>query len=570
MSGSQRTYPDGAGDSMATRVAELFAAGRDHEPALLEALYSSAGVGLGFVDTELRVRRVNDRLAAMRGEPAESHIGRTLVEVLGPLGEQLTPLYRTVLDERRPVSHELEGQTAADPGVPHHWHVTYTPVVLDGRLLGVGAAVQDISERKRAEVRAAFLSRAGEMLDSSLDYRKTLRAIAHLAAREIADWCSISMLNARGEMYRLAVAHPDPRKDKLAQELIERESLSLAAPAGAPAATREDSAQLIEDFSDEMLRESLADERSREIVHELGIGSSVSVPLVARARTLGAISLIRERRARFDQEDVRLAQELAARVAVNIDNARLYTEHTRIARTLQAGLMPRSLPNVPGLELAARYRPAGELIEVGGDFYDVYLRSAGEWLVVIGDVTGKGAEAAATTALVRYTLRAAAQHPGSPSRLLAELNSAMLAQQADYCTIGLVSIRFSEQATVEATICLGGHPAPLLLGAGGEVGAVGEVGTMLGFSPDARFAETRLSLAADEILLLYTDGVTDAAAPPGWTETELERRLSECPTAELDGLLECLETMAIEEAKGHPRDDIALLALRPDSSSAPA
>jgi serine phosphatase RsbU (regulator of sigma subunit) len=319
-----------------------------------------------------------------------------------------------------------------------------------------------------------------------------------------------------------------------------------------------------------MLRRSLADERSREIVRALGLGSSISVPLVARGRTLGAISLVGERRARFDQEDVRLAQELAARVVVNIDNARLYTEHTRIARTLQAGLMPRSLPRVPGLELAARYRPAGELIEVGGDFYDVYLRSAGEWLVVVGDVTGKGAEAAATTALVRYTLRAAAQHPGSPSRLLAEVNSAMLAQQADYCTIGLVSVRFSEQGTVEATISLGGHPAPLLLGVDGEARAVGETGTMLGFSPDARFAETRLTLAADEILLLYTDGLTDAAAPPGWTEAQLESRLRECPTAELDGLLEQLEAMAIEEARGHPRDDIALLALRRDASSTSA
>jgi PAS domain S-box-containing protein len=569
VSGTQETHLEGSA-SRAVRAADLLAAGTDRELALLDALYSSAGVGLGFVDTDLRVRRVNDRLAAMSGLPAEAHIGRTLVEILGPLGEQLTPLYRTVLDERRPVSHEFEGRTAADPGVTHHWHVSYTPVVLDGRLLGVGAAVQDISERKRAEVRAAFLSRAGEMLDSSLDYRKTLRSVAHLAAREIADWCSISMLNARGEMYRLAVAHPDPSKDKLAQELIEREALSLAAPAGAPAAMRELSTQLIEDFSEEMLRESLADERSREIVSALGIGSSLSVPLVARGSTLGAISLIGEGRSRFDQEDVRLAQELATRVAVNIDNARLYTEHTRIARTLQAGLMPRSLPRVPGLELAARYRPAGELIEVGGDFYDVYLRSAGEWLVVIGDVTGKGAEAAATTALVRYTLRAAAQHPGSPSRLLAELNSAMLAQQADYCTIGLVSISFSEHGTVEATISLGGHPAPLLLGAGGEVRAIGETGTMLGFARDVRFAETRLTLAAGEILLLYTDGLTDAAAPPGWTEAQLERRLRECPRAELDGLLERLEAMAIEEARGHPRDDIALLALRRDPSSAPA
>jgi len=339
--------------------------------------------------------------------------------------------------------------------------------------------------------------------------------------------------------------------------------LPLNAPAGASTAIRSASTQMIDDFSDEMLIQSLRDERSQEIVRDLGIGSSISVPLVARGRTLGAISLIAERPGRFDAEDVRVAEELARRAAVNIDNARLYTEHTRIARTLQAGLLPRSLPHVPGLELAARYRPAGELIEVGGDFYDVYLRSAEEWLVVIGDVTGKGAEAAATTGLIRYTLRAAAQHPGTPSQLLRELNAAMLAQHSDYCTIGLVSVRSSGDGSTEVTICLGGHPAPVLLTPGGKARAIGAPGTMLGFFEDAEFAETHLTLQQDEILLLYTDGLTEAAAPPGWSDEQLEQRLLAAATDnDLDGMLARLEASAIDDAHGHPRDDIALLALR--------
>jgi PAS domain S-box-containing protein len=529
---------------------------------LLDELYSTAPVGLAFVDTELRFRRVNDRFAAMNGVPVKAHLDQSLVELLGEFGEQLEPIYRRVLEELRPVSHECEAATVADPGVPHHWQVSCVPVESDGAVLGVSAVVQDITERKRAEIRASFLSRASEILDSSLDYHATLQSVARMAAPGIADWCSISMLNERNEMYRLAVAHPDPVKDRLAQELIEREALPLSAPAGAASVMQRAETQILDDFPDELLAQSLRDERSREIIRELGLASMISVPLIARGRILGAISLLGERRSQFGPQDVRLAEELAGRAAVSIDNARLYTEHTRIARTLQAGLMPQALPHIPGLELAARYRPAGELIEVGGDFYDAYLRSNGEWLIVIGDVTGKGAEAAATTALVRYTLRAAAQHPGSPSHLLRELNSAMIAQHADYCTIGLLSIRPSKDGPAEATVCLAGHPPPLLLNADGAVGTVGEPGTLLGYVPDTHFTETRISLLDGEILMLYTDGLTEAAAPPGWTQEQLGERLSAGPTDDLDRLLAQLEAEAISEAKGHPRDDIALLAIR--------
>lgn len=533
------------------------------ELKLLETLYATSPVGLAFIDTDLRFRRVNDHLAAMNGLPVEAHLGRTLGEVLGELGDELAETYMRVIEDQQPLSFEFEGETAGDPGVRRHWHVSYVPVKLDDKVLGVNAVVWDVTERKRSDARATFLSNTGEMLDSSLDYRKTLQSVARLVVPDIADWCSISMLNARGEMYRVAVAHSDPLKDSLAQELIEREALPLNAPAGASSAVRSAKAQMVDDFSDEMLIQSLRDERSQEIVRQLGIGSSISVPLVARGRTLGAISLIAERPGRFDAEDVRVAEELARRAAVNIDNARLYTEHTRIARTLQAGLLPRSVPRIPGLELAARYRPAGELIEVGGDFYDVYLRSADEWLVVIGDVTGKGAEAAATTGLIRYTLRAAAQHPGTPSQLLRELNTAMLAQQSDYCTIGLVSVRSSADGSTEATICLGGHPTPVLLTPDGKARAIGAPGTMLGFFEDAEFAETHLTLQQDEILLLYTDGLTEAAAPPGWSEEQLEQRLLAAATDnDLDGMLARLEASAIDDAQGHPRDDIALLALR--------
>lgn len=537
--------------------------------ALSETLYASSPVGLALLDPSLRFRALNAKLAALGSAPATACIGRTPTEVLGDLGARLQGICRGVLDKQQPVAEaELTTVTATDRGAARHWLVSCRPAALEPGVWGVSCVVQDITGLKRAEQRAAFLAHAGEILDSSLDYRQTLARVARLAVPDIADWCSISMLDEHGRMYRLAVAHRDAAKDRLGQELIEREALPADAPAGAASAMRAARTQVLEDFPDALLTRSLRDPRSRAIVRALGLGSSISVPLIARGKILGAISLLSETRFRFDATDVELAEELARRAAVSIDNARLYTEHTRIAHTLQASLLPQRLPEIPGLRLAARYRPVGELNEVGGDFYDVYLRSTGEWLVVIGDVTGHGAKAAATTALIRYTLRAAALHPGATVTLLHELNRAMLTQDAGLCTVALLSIRVPITNPIELSVCLAGHPPPLMLRASGEITEVGAPGTMLGYVPDPDLSEIPVRFAVGDTMLLYTDGLTDAA-PPRSGHAELLHWLRSGASDDLDALLARLETRALKTADGRPRDDIALLALRANPPSAP-
>ena len=535
--------------------------------ALLEALYATAPTGLAFVDGQVCLRRVNDAMAAFGSEPAAALAGRPVAEVLGDLGARLAALCRRVLADGHPVTDvELDAAVAAR-GAGHRWLVSGTPVHLDGRIAGISCVVQDITARVRADHRAAFLAHASEILDSSLDYRQTLQRVVRLAVPDIADWCSVSMLDDRGQIYRLAVAHADPAKDVLAQQLIEREALSRAAPAGAATAMHTGRTQLVDTFTEEMLARSLQDPRSREIVQALGLGSSISVPLIARGRMLGAISLVGETPSRFDATDVQLAEDLARRAAVSIDNARLYTEHTRIAHTLQAGLLPAPLPEIPGLQIRARYRPAGELNEVGGDFYDVYLRPTGEWLVAIGDVTGHGAKAAATTALIRYTLRASALRLGSAPTLLAELNRAMRAQGASYCTLALLRIRRAGEGAPALSVCLAGHPPPLLLSGGGATTEIGTPGTMLGYVDDPELTEVGVDLGADGTLLLYTDGLTEAA-PTRWSPAQLHDWLRAGPRGDLDALLGLLEARAIAVAEGRPRDDIAMLALRaaPDTA----
>src|SRR5205807_4073401 len=194
------------------------------------------------------------------------------------------------------------------------------------------------------------------------------------------------------------------------------------------------------EISDELIASVSLDPEYIEILRGLGLRGSIVAPLRARGRTLGAITFVAAESARsFTDEDVEVVEELARRAGLAVDNARLYTERSRIAHTLQSQLLPARLPEIPGIEVAVRYRAAGELNEVGGDYYDVFECGDGQWAFVIGDVSGKGAEAAAVTALARHTLRTAAIQPRSVRELLRILNEAMVTQRggAEFCTVCL-------------------------------------------------------------------------------------------------------------------------------------
>jgi serine phosphatase RsbU (regulator of sigma subunit) len=247
-----------------------------------------------------------------------------------------------------------------------------------------------------------------------------------------------------------------------------------------------------------------------------------------------------------------------------VDNARLYTERSRIAHTLQAELLPARMPSIPDASVAVRYRAAGELNEVGGDFYDVFERRDGDWALVIGDVSGKGAEAAAVTALARHTLRTAALQPASPADLLATLNEALLAQRAgsEFCTVCVGRMR-RNGAGASLQLALGGHPPALVLRADGRVEAHGEPGTLIGVFPDPRLSEVELTLAPGDVLLLYTDGVTEAG-PVGEEigEDGLARILSTLVGQTPEQIVAAVESAAVAAQGGQPRDDIALVALR--------
>jgi serine phosphatase RsbU (regulator of sigma subunit) len=320
----------------------------------------------------------------------------------------------------------------------------------------------------------------------------------------------------------------------------------------------------IREITDEMLVAGLQNPDQLDLVRRLGLRSVIIAPMSAGGRTSGTLTLASAEGGRlFEDADIQLAEELARRAGVSIENSRLYTERTRIAHTLQVRLLPDRLPEIPGVVLAARYRAAGELNEVGGDFYDVFPRSESEWALVVGDVSGKGAEAAAITAMARYSLRTAAMEEGAPSDALRRLNQAMLSDgTSQFATVVLAYISAAAGGGLDVRVALGGHPPPLVLRADGSIETPGSYGVLLGMLEDPALHDRALTLSRGDAMLLYTDGVTEAGSrdrPLG--EHGLRDLVSRLREREPEQIVDAVEQAVVGAQTGEPRDDIALLAL---------
>jgi anti-sigma regulatory factor (Ser/Thr protein kinase) len=334
-------------------------------------------------------------------------------------------------------------------------------------------------------------------------------------------------------------------------------------PDGLAAVLRGDIPHLVVDETpEEALVAYAADEKHLELMHAVGFNSIMVVPVVGRSGILGTLTFVSAHARRFDSDDLELATELGRRAGVAVENARLYSERADIAHTLQIALVPDPVPLAPGWDVAALYRPAGEATEAGGDFYDM-VRTDDGWLVVMGDVAGKGARAASLTALARYTLRTAAMLTGDPSAALAALNAGLMRRpDVAYCTAALVSlVEDSEAGGARARVFSAGHPLPVLL-SGGRAREFGRSGPLLGALEVADWPAEEIVLGAGDRLVLYTDGVTDARGPEDrfgdHRLLELLSGVDGAPPAELvraiDGALRGFQF-------GPQRDDTALLAV---------
>jgi PAS domain S-box-containing protein len=448
------------------------------------------------------------------------------------------------------------------------WLIARSSPVFDpetGRILYAVNVFENITQVKRVQVAESFMAEASRVLASSMDYAETLQRIARLAVPQIADWCAVDVLGEDGEIERVAVHHADPSKVALAERLDRGYHPTPEDPVGVPEVIRSGRARIYPDIDPDALAAYARDSAHLELLQAIGATAVIIVPLAAPARTLGAITLVSsESGRRLSHADLDLAVRLGRRAGTAVESARLYTERTRIASMLEAALLPASLPEIPGAEIECLYHAAGELNDVGGDFYDVLTYGDGRWLLVIGDVCGKGPRAAAVTALARHTLRTAAMLGQTPTGMLGTLHDALRRQPvgADLCTVCLVTL---EPLPMHArlTVTLAGHPLPLLIDADGECRSVGEPGTLLGVLDPVDVHEIDVELRAGQTLLLYTDGLPEAgrAVPQYEEQRRFELRAANAqPT--LAGMLEHLEHAALQRAHGRLRDDIALLAVR--------
>ena len=480
---------------------------------------------------------------------AEATFGHRREEVLGELLADLIipPEYRdahqralaayvehgrpTILDRRL----ELVGMRADGSTFPVELTVarlgTHEPPVFAGFMRDISERralearqEQALADAEQARARLAFLAQAGRRMAESMDWEATLRTVVEAAVPTVADGATLTVVDPGGRLRLAAVANADPDREPPAQAIASGEmELSLD---------------------------------RRELV----------APLRTPAGVFGALTLLREETSpSFIDDDLELVASFAARASLHVQNARLYTERSHIATTLQASLRPQALPEVEGTDVGARFLPAGEHNEVGGDFYDLYRTGARAWGAVIGDVSGKGAEAAAVTALARHTLRTASMLHDDPSAILTLLNRAMITQHVQaFCTVVYARLCPAEGGGIDVRLANGGHLPPLVLRATGELEKVDHGrGPLVGALADAGFGEAAIHLAPGDLMVLYTDGVTEVrTTDPQLGERELARTVAAWHGASAGEVAAAVEARAVELQNGRPRDDIAVLVLR--------
>jgi serine phosphatase RsbU (regulator of sigma subunit) len=287
--------------------------------------------------------------------------------------------------------------------------------------------------------------------------------------------------------------------------------------------------------------------------------------LSGRGHALGTLEVLDAAGREFSPRDEAILTQLAQLASVAIANAQLFEREHTIAHTLQRSLRPGALPQVRGVSAAVRFHPAGEGVELGGDFYDLFRARGEGWAAVIGDVQGKGPDAAAVTALARHTLRAAAAYEERPSGVLALLHRALHEQDGDrFLTVAYAHLRATGYGVALELAC-GGHPLPLVVHPDGVVQPVGALGTLLGTDIVPQLTDVRVELAQGDVLVLYTDGVTEVRRRRRevFGQRQLAELLATCGGLPPDAIADRVEAAVLDASEGRLRDDVAILALGP-------
>ncbi|HEX6500423.1 MAG TPA: SpoIIE family protein phosphatase [Micromonosporaceae bacterium] len=382
-----------------------------------------------------------------------------------------------------------------------------------------------------------FLAEASALLAQSLDVDLTLALIPQLVVPRLGPWCAVHAADEWGELRLASATHLDEAATGDLVKQLEREE---------PRAK---------------LRGTL---RSGQRASLAGPVEGLVLPLAARGQRLGTLTVGRHADRRQDSEEIFIIEDLAGRAALALDNARIHAERRRVAVTLQQSLLPPTLPSVNWVRFAAEYEPTGVDADVGGDFYDVLPLPRDRWLMVLGDVSGKGVAAAAVTGLVRDVIRVLARDDRPLPDLLTRVNEALIERgNGRYCTLVLASLTPGPGSRVHVRLHLAGHERPVLVAATGRASPVGNPGTALGLLDRVKSPPEDLILYPGDTLVFFTDGVTERRRGAEMFGVDrLRTALAGLAGLPAEAVAARLRSAVLGFSPEEPRDDIAIVVAR--------
>jgi serine phosphatase RsbU (regulator of sigma subunit)/PAS domain-containing protein len=558
------------------------------ERRLLHAAFQRTPTALFLLEQDTTIRRANDQAAALLGFPTGYATGKPLASFVdlpfrAAVQTQLAAVARTgadrkvncrVLTSDGTLGATLTAARVELPGDPPLFVVTITPAdagAANGKPAAVGAApaaeddVTDpaiVAMTKRLDMVTAVTQL---LLDNStFSEALTMQRFARLLAGELADWVIID-IDRGGQLRRqFAAGARGGQGDRRSPAGAERTARAVDPdPESAPWQVHSSGkSMLLAHPDDPAVLGSGPD--GLPLLMALGATSLISVPIADSTTGYGALTLARQPASgRFGVADLGLAEDLGRHLGTAIRVDRMFRRRSEVAEALQASLMPANLPAVPWLEFAAAYIGATQWQEISGDFYDVFP-SADGWAIAIGDVCGKGQDAAAMTAAARHSIRALAHVHDAPADVLTAANQVLLA--GDYgerfVTASLAFLR-QRGRRVQVRLAGCGHPGPAVVRADGRVEILDVDGMPLGLFGDSEASKTELELRQGDLLFFYTDGVTEArSADLAFFEDRLADELASVAGRSASETVRAVQDLVTSFSDGELRDDVTMLAVR--------
>jgi len=534
---------------------------------VLDVLFMHASEAVTIQDRPGQLIYANNRAAQMlgvaNGEELVVNPTDALISQFEPVGLDGKPLSPDEFPGRRvlrgePVVEQIVGYRHPDSGDTKWTRIRSSPVKDDsGRVVWAINFFSDITDEVVRDRERDLLGRVRDSLATSIEVDEILLALARVVVPDLAYWADVHIIDDGGYLTPVASVHPDYTDQQIVIDQTDQLRIPIETPGLEPRVARSGGTEVVRFGPGASLEDELPNLAGA--VQRYGLTHVVCAPLKAADRVVGTFTLGRRGEdPRFDTGEMRWIEAVAERAGVSLANALLYAHERETAEVVQRGLVPTELPEVPGMQIASRYRPQARFSGVGGDFFDVLVPDEKTLLVAVGDIEGKGIPAAAAVGVARHTLRATAALDPDPDTVIAQMNNVLRHEQpARMCTLAYMTFR-SDDAGIELGVVLAGHPPPLIVRADGGVEPLGEPCPPLGFLPQLEPHQHRTRLEPGDTVVAYTDGFAiGAEAPPESIAPLLKGAHIEDIEPLLDRLLVQLQ---IEEP--NPRDDVVLLALR--------